>query len=120
MYNQKIWRDAPFMAARLMNGRKGLFPHMPFNGFVEWSCSEEGMEEKADSHWLSHDHDALANRTRVSLSGVGHLLHSGAAAHYRTVYTDRTAKLVVQHHMRDIALFGYRLDGSKSDGEPVL
>ena len=32
VYNQKICSDDPVVAARLMNGRSGLFPGMPFEG----------------------------------------------------------------------------------------
>ena len=90
------------IAARLINGRKGLFANMPFDEFVAWLCSEEGADEKADSHWLSQyeilgvqgpdpvcydfigrlerlsdDLDILAAKIGMPLSGVGHLLYSG-------------------------------------------
>ena len=46
----------------------------------------------------------------------GHLLYSGAAESYRTVYTERTAELIGRRYARDIELFGYRFDGAESDG----
>ncbi len=141
VYNQKIRSDDPLMAVRLMNGRNGLFPNMSFDEFVEWLCSEEGADEKADRHWLSQhkllgmagpepvrydfignlerlsvDLDTLSAKLGVPLSGVGHLLRSGATERYRTAYTDRTAELVAQRYARDIELFGYRFDGAESDG----
>ena len=143
VYNQKIQSDNPLIAARLMNGRTGLLPNMPFDAFVEWLCSEEGVDERADSHWLaqhkilgiggpepvrydfigklerlSHDLDTLSAEIGVSLSGVGHLVRSGASERYRTVYTERTAALVAQRYARDIELFGYRFDGNEPDDRP--
>ena len=141
VYRQKIRSGDPFIAARLINGRKGLFANMPFDEFVAWLCSEEGADEKADSHWLSQheilgvqgldpvcydfigrlerlsdDLDILAAKIGMPLSGVGHLLYSGAAESYRTVYTERTAELIGRRYARDIELFGYRFDGAESDG----
>ena len=139
VYNQKIRSDDPFITARLLKGRNGLSPNMPFAGFVEWLCAEEGGDERADKHWLSQhkilgiggaepvcydfigklerlsgDLEILSAKTGISLSGVGHMLYSGAAEGYRTVYTDRTTEMVARRYARDIELFGYRFGG----GEP--
>ncbi len=141
-YRQKIQTDDPLITARLLKGRQGLAPNMPFADFVEWLGSEEGADAKADKHWLSQyrilglagpepvrydfigklerlpdDLDTLSARLGVSLAGVGHLLYSGAAESYRAAYTDRTAELVAQRYAQDIARFGYRFDGDESDGD---
>ena len=138
-YRQKIQSGDPFIAARLLKGRKGLSPDMPFAEFAAWLCSEQGADERADRHWLSQhkilgiegpapvrydfigklerlsgDLDILSAKTGISLSGVGHLLYSGAAEGYRTAYDDRTAERVAQRYARDIELFGYRFDGAES------
>ncbi len=140
VHKQKICSGDPLIAARLMNGRDGLSPNMPFGEFVEWLCSEEGADERADRHWLSQhkllgmrghnpvrydfigklerlsqDLDALSARLGVSMSGVGHLLYTGALERYRTVYTDRTAALVARRYARDIEMFGYRFEDSELD-----
>ena len=136
LYQQKIRSDDPIIAARILNGRKGLFPNMPFDEFIQWLCSEEGADDRANRHWLSQyrilgirgadpvrydfigklerlssDLDTLAATIGIRLSGVGHTMYTGAAERYRSVYTDRMADQVAQRYARDIELFGYRFDG---------
>ncbi len=142
---KQIQSGDPFIAARLIKGRKGLFLNMPFDEFAAWLCSEEGADEKTDSHWLSQHkilsaegprpcaHDFIGKYERLSddldilsakigmplsLSGVAYRAYSGAYKRYRAAYTDRTEELVARRYARDIESFGYRFDGNESEGKP--
>ncbi len=55
----------------------------------------------------------MSAKIGMRFPGVDRLMYSGAAASYRTFYTDQTAEQVVQRYACDIGLFGYRFDGNK-------